>query len=301
MNKTIKASLIGAGATILAAIIGLNTGKSIEQKHIQNEINAAMGDMVNIIGDGNNVTINDIKDLIADYQNLKSNNDSLIAQNAKYFDDLMNANKQLEELQSNAEGIPEFVFNDLGLYINGEENSINKNASVVTINGSDYFSKEIVQNLLSDNENMTIKNDTIFIGKVIENKADLLTQKIVDSFECNNINTIMDSYGTTHVNSLCFNPLCFNSRDTYIIFNLNEKYLYLDMSVSISEKTQSGSNGILIVKADDKVVYTSEQLFLTTKPFTIKDIPINNCNLLTISYNYNGFNQCILSDAIVYN
>ena len=203
MKTSIKAAIItgvfGVIGTVSAAIIGLNTGKSMEQKHIQNEINAAMGDMVNIIGDGNNVTINDIKELITDYQNLQSNNDSLIAQNAKYFEDLTNANEKLEELQLNVQGMPEFVFNNLSLCIDGDEKLINKNASVVTINGSDYFSKEIVENLFSDNENMTIKNDTIFIGKVIADKSHLREKKVVDyNSGCEFLKSAKDSYGNVY-------------------------------------------------------------------------------------------------------
>ena len=95
MNKTILAALIGAGATISAAIIGLNAGKSSEQKNIQNEINEVMGDMVNIIGDDNEVTINDIKDLVEDYQNLQKQNKSLTDQNIKYFDVQLEAEHRL--------------------------------------------------------------------------------------------------------------------------------------------------------------------------------------------------------------
>lgn len=296
MNKTIKASLIGASATILAAIIGLNTGKSMEQKHIQNEINAAMGDMVNIIGDGNNVTINDIKDLITDYQNLKSNNDSLIAQNAKYFDDLTNANKQLEELQSNVENIPAFVFNDFGLCINGGDSPINKNSSMVTIDGNEYFSKEIIDSLLSDNENMTIKDDTIFIGKVIADKADLSKQKIVDcNSGCEFFKTAKDSYGNTYSNIV---NLYNGAR---IIYNLERKYTIMDLQIAISSNSQLNEYCILTIKADDKTVYTSEQLSKTTEPFLIDNIPINNCSLLTIEYNGDWGNQCIVSNGIVYN
>ncbi len=68
MNKTVLASLIGASATIIASLISLNAGKPLgknaEQQYIQNEINEALGDVVNIIGDGNNVTIHDLKDFI---------------------------------------------------------------------------------------------------------------------------------------------------------------------------------------------------------------------------------------------
>lgn len=172
---------------------------------------------------------------------------------------------------------------------------------MVSIDGREYFSKEITQKLIPDDQNMTIKDDTLFIGKVIADKANLSSQRVVDSFIYDNVDNIVDSYGNIHTNTLCFNPSCYNSRDAYVIFNLDDKFNYLDMPISISENTEANSHGILIIKADDNVVYTSDQLVLTTKPFSLKSIPINKCSLLTINYNYNGFNQCIISDAIVYN
>lgn len=305
MTDTIKAALItgilGFIATIAAAIIGVHFGKTSEQKNIQNEINEVLGNVVNITGNDNEVTVNNIKDLVDEYQRLQSQNKSLLDQNSKYFSDLTEANYQVNALQSKANDMPSINFNNLSLSIDARDIPINKNNSMVTIDGKDYFSKEIIEKLIPNNQNMTIKDDTLFIGKVIAVKANLYNQRVVDSFIYDNVDNIVDSYGNIHTNTLCFNPSYYNSRDAYVVFNLDNKFNYLDMSISISENTQANSHGILIIKADDNVVYTSEQLVLTTKPFSIKNIPINNCSLLTINYNYNGFNQCIISDAIVYN
>lgn len=63
MGKEIKAAVIagilGIVGTVSAAVIGAKYGESTEQKNIQNKINEVMGDMVNVIGDGNEVIIND--------------------------------------------------------------------------------------------------------------------------------------------------------------------------------------------------------------------------------------------------
>ena len=53
--------------------------------------------MVNIIGDDNNVTINDIKELIADYQELKVQNDVLTAQSTEFYNELEDAKNKIEE------------------------------------------------------------------------------------------------------------------------------------------------------------------------------------------------------------
>ena len=106
-----------------------------------------MGDMVNVIGDGNKVTINDIKDLIKDYQELMAQNDSLTAQNTKYFDDLTKSNSQVEELQKLLEDIPDIQYKDLGLSINGNIIPINSSKSSVVINNRTYLSDDFIKNL----------------------------------------------------------------------------------------------------------------------------------------------------------
>jgi len=76
----------------------------------------------------------------------------------------------------------------------------------------------------------------------------------------------------------------------------------LKISVAISDTAKLDLSGILTIKADDKVVYTSESINKTTIPFTELDIPIDNCNLLTLEYTgSSNYIDCIISSAEVYN
>lgn len=300
MSKTILASLIGAVATITAAFIGINYGKTTEQKIIQNEINEAFGGVVNVIGDGNEVTINDIKELLADYQNITEQKESLLEQNAKYFDDLTNANEEIKNLQSQMEDNPIFEYNSLGLSIDGSDILINKNKSMVTIDGQDYFSKEIIENLISDTQNISIKDNTLFVGKVVTDKANLCDNTTMDQRNFNIINTITDSYGNNYANALYCST--GNTGKKYIIYVLNSKYAFLKFKLAIRDDAYLDDTGIITIIADDTIVYTSENLYKTTEPFTVYDIPINNCKLLKITYDCGTDNiDCIISDAIVYN
>lgn len=79
------------------------------------------------------------------------------------------------------------------------------------------------------------------------------------------------------------------------------EYSFLKFTISIEEYADTGKTGNIIVKADNEIVYTFEGLNKQTEPFEISDIPINNCSLLTIEYNSESTNQCMISDAIVYN
>lgn len=290
----IISAIIGAIATISAAVIGRNIGE-------KNAVQQLYSQITTVNGNNNTITINSVDDFITQYNKLLSENETLKSQNSQYFADYTEQKNINNALESQLGEQPIVSYNDLGLCIDGDDISINKQKAMVLIDGREYYSKELAESFLNEDQNIIIKDETLFIGKVVADKANLLEQRIVDSYIYDNVDNITDSYGNTHINTLCFNPDCYNSRDAYVIFNLDEKFKYLDMSISISENTNANSHGILIIKADDNVVYTSDQLLLTTNPFSIKNIPINGCNLLTINYNYNGFNQCIISDAIVYN
>lgn len=271
-------------------------GKSSEQKNIQNEIQAAMGNVVNFMGDNSEVTINSVKDLVDEYQRLQSQNKSLLDQNTKYFSDLSEANYQVNALQTKTNDIPEIKFNDLSLLIDVQDIAINKNNSMVTIDGRNYFSREIVESLISDGQNFTIKDDTLFIGKVIAEKANLFGQNVLNkSQHLQYMNTVKDSYGNTRTNVI-MNGYYRSS----IIYSLNKRYSYLKCTVSISEDYYFGYTTTLTIISDEEIVYSSD-ITKTTEPYDI-EVPINNCKLLTIQFDSNiGSDGCIISDAIVYN
>lgn len=300
MSNTIKAAIITGVAAIVAAVIGVSFGKSSEQKNIQNEINKVMGNVINITGNDNEVTINSIKYLVDEYQRLQSQNQSLLDQNSQYFSDLSEANYQVNTLQAKVNDIPSINFSNLSLTIDAQDIPINKNNSMVTIDVRDYFSREIIESLITNEQNFTIKDDTIFIGKVIAEKANLFEQKVMHQYGCEIQDTATDSYGNIYTNML-FMKTPFSQNHDYIIYVLNNQYSLLRFSGAIRDSAQLNRKGILTIKADDQVVYTSNSLNKKTELFTEVDIPINYCTLLTIEYDSEGYNGCIMSDAIVYN
>lgn len=297
MSKTIIAACIGAIATIAAAIIGVIAGKNIEQKNIQKQFNTAMGNGVNIVGNENEITINDIENFMNNYQVLQEQKESLLDQNEKYFNDLTEANSKIEELQLQTDNIPAFNYSSLSLSVDAEDIPINKNNSMVTIDGREYVSKEIAEKLLDENQNMTIKDDTLFIGKVVADRANLVDQDVIEiSGDFVNGEKVTDSYGNTHLNAI----YC-KRYDGRVIYNLKRKYNFLKCSFSIEENGNIDQYTTIIIKVDDIQVYSIEITKLD-EPITNVEIPINNCSLLQISCeNEDGSCSCIISDAIIYN
>lgn len=240
----------------------------------------------NIISDSSVKNSNEYLLLLNEYNQLKEQNDEL--------------NNKISELETQTNDIPVIEYKDLNLSIDGIDIIVNKNKSMITINGREYFSKEILENLVPDDKNLTIENDTLFIGKVITEKSSLFDEVIVDNENISKTNNSKDSYGNIHTDVLY--PRNYHA---YIIFNLNRKFSLLKFKLAVQENGYS--DAIITIKADDAIVYTSPKLIITTEPFDVIDIPINYCSLLTIkidSGTNDGFGKgfdCIISEPIVYN
>lgn len=292
-TATIIAAVIGAVATISAAFIGRNIGE-------KNAIQQLYSQVTTINGDNNTVTVNSIDDFITQYNKLTNENETLKAQNSQYFADYMEQKNINVSLESQLIDNPVISYNNIGLCMDVQDIPINKNNSMVTIDGRDYFSREIVESLIPDDQNMTIKEDTLFIGKVIADKANLFDQIIMDQYNCEIQDTATDSYGNVYTN-LLFMQTQYNYNHDYIIYVLNGQYSLLRFSASIRDNAKLDRKGVLTIKADDQVVYTSDSLNKKTELFSEIDIPINFCKLLTIEYDSEEYCGCIISDAIVYN
>lgn len=324
-SKTIKV-LTKCVVPIIVAFIGLIAsafgGAIFQQIRTQNYIKDVMGNNITIDGDDNDIVINDIESLTqnylkltSDYESLKQQKDSFAEQSVKYFDDLTDANntidelnvgynKEIEELKKQLDSAPVIDYKNLALCIDIYDIPINSKNSMVTIDGRDYFSREIVENIIPEDKNMTIKNDTMFIGQVVAEKDNLFKQTVFEQNGINKIDTVTDSYNNNYSDVLCTDTsYSYGSLYTnYITYNLDAQYSQLMFSIAIRQNADPNSTGILTVKADDEVVYTSRTLDKKIKAFTTPEIPIHNCDLLRIEYTPNNrYIDCILSNAIIYN
>jgi len=294
MKTEIKAAIItgllGIIGTISAAIIGKDIGEKDAVQQLYSQMTA-------IYGDNNTVTINSVDDFIAQYNKVISENETLKAQNSQYFADYTEQKNISNSLEAQLGENPNFLFKNMGLCIDGEDIIINKQNSIVTIDGREYYSKELAENFLDEDQNITIKDNTLFIGKVIADTANLIDQRIVDiSGDFVNGDKAIDSYGNSH-----FNAITCGYYDGRIIYNLNRNYNYLKCSFSINEDGDLNGYTSIIVEADNEQVY-NVTITKLQEPIIDIEIPINNCSLLKISCeNEDAACSLIISDAIVYN
>lgn len=286
MNKKVLASLIGAGATIAAAFIGKDWGE-------KNAVQQLFSQVTTVNGSDNIITINSVDDFITQYNNLLQENEILKSQNSQYFMDYTEQKNISNSLESKLEERPDVLYSDLGLCVNADDIPINKNNSMVTIDGRDYLSKEIAEKLIPDDQNMTIKGDTLFIGKVIADKTNLLDQYQMGISWCKIEDSITDSFGNICANAIHF----WHFQSGYVMYNLEEKYLNLKCKISGTSKSPMEGGSTVYIIADDNIIYTSPQINKLTDPYEV-DIPINNCKVLKIRVDNN---TAIISDAILYN
>lgn len=284
-NKTaIIVALIGVVGVILSAFIGVKWGKNNVSIVVQT-------DGKNVILRDNDVqslaTENDmLKDKISDYESQIAN---LVSKNDELESKLGNANGELSE-------IPIVEFKDIGLSINGEEVQVNRTKSFAAINGNQYYSKDFINALIGEDQSVTTKDDILYIGKIVAEKANLTDQVIISSKYMYLRDSITNSYGNNYTNAIVS-----DRSSNEIIYSLNEKYSMLKAKVSVVQKGAKGANGYLEIWADDQSVYKSPELNIMTQEFDI-DIPINNASLLKITYNTNNSTvRCIIADAVLYN
>lgn len=309
MSDTVKGAIIGA---IITGIFGLAgsifvAGMAKDQGE-QETINQLNSQIANVNGDNNTVTINSVDDLINEYSELTSENKSLVSQNTKYYDELEEAkskieeyenqsNSKVQELEEQLNDKPDIQFKNISLSINGENIPINPMNSSAIINNRTYYSDEFVKSLIDSDYNISVQDDVMYIGKIIKEKSYLMDEWVFNSKSTTFDESITDSYGNVHTKALRF-----YDTNCSIIYNLNSEYSLLKCNISIRDISNMDKTGVITIKADDTVVYTSPVLTKTTEPFDVEDIPIYNCSLLTIEYSANSVhNQCILDDIVVYN
>lgn len=316
MNKTVLAAIIGAGATITAAVIGVYAGRAYEQNIVQNQIEEVLGNNVNVVGDGNNIVINDATTLAHEYMKMQSDYDELQSQNNYLVGENTNLSKaldkssqeikenqtesniEIEDLKAQINNFPVVDFKNLALCIDVDDVSINTNKSAVSIDGRDYFSREIVEKLITEEQNLTIKNDTIFIGQVVAEKAKLTDQWLMGNLRCSIEDSLVDSHGNTHTDCIVLgNRNYYDSSE--IKYSVGGKYDSINGIISVASESGMYNKGTITIKADDEVIY-SEQLDKDFQPYPLERA-INNCEIIDISYSGNTGFFIIFSDVTLYN
>lgn len=294
-----KRTRIKAVAKIIAAMLG---GGIIYNLGVNLYINS---NAINISGGTNTIILNDWKsfvdgynDLLEEYTNVKEENKRLEAQNEQYYTDYTEQKSLNESLTSEIDGNPDVTFNSLGLCIDGEQIPIDSTDSVVDVNGREYWSKEIATKFLSDSQKYSVENGNLNIGKVLADKTDLFGL-FVNGDNSNLIKSgaVVDSYNNSHSN-VVVNDYTRKS----ITFVLDGKYSMLKISAAMHERCNDSVTASFTIKAGEETVYSSSIMDVRTEPYEVTDIPINNCNLLTIEFSSNSvYENIILYDAVVYN
>lgn len=260
--------------------------------------------VVSINGDNNVVTFNSVDDFVQSFLKVNDENVILREKNDSYFEDIINLKAELKEknaiLKENSEAlnaVPAMTFSDVGLSVNGEDINVKKLNSMLAINNTEYFSRDFLKGFLRDDQQMTLKDGILYIGRVIAEKASLFDQYVNDGKNISIVESARDSFGEMHSKSL---EIFTHSRKSHIIFSLQNRYSMMKFKLVASENAKLNRKGNIIIYADQELVYTSPDISKTMEEIS-KEIPINHCSLLTITYVGDTSMDCIMSDIEVYN
>lgn len=278
----IIAALIGVIGTISGSVIGVIWGK--------NNVNV----IVQI--DGKNIVLQD-----SDVQEMASENEELKRKISDYEAEITDLKGQSEELATklgNAngelEGIPSIEFVELGLSINGEEKLINREKASVYINGVQYYSQDFVNSLLPDNMSASVKDGTLYIGKIVKEKTNLFDRPVIhQSGSTYFYDSIKDTYGNAYGSALVF-----EYSDRFVSFNAGRNYSHFKCTVAMQERYNG--QGELQIMTDDNIIYTSPEIINMTEPFDI-DIPINQASTISIGTIGDSTSRIFISNAVLYN
>lgn len=290
-----KRLAIESFVAILCAVLGIIFGKVTStyyyngQKISESELNDIMSEN---------------SDFKAQNESLKTDKAELSSQISQLTADIQKCEKDNEELTKVNESLNEQIIGNpvienrsLGLSIDGEERLINKDEASLLVNGRQYYSKEIVDNLLPDNKNAVEKNDMLYVGKIIKEKVNLLDQQIIDISQHASIQeNIKDTYGNIHTKAVVF-----ALGDDNISINANREYSNLKFKMAVVDSKKGG--GIIQIESEQGVLFISDNITSTVEPIEF-DIPINQASKISIqildSDKYKS-PYLMITDAILYN
>lgn len=268
---------------IIAAIIGVVFAKENSTKMIQeNENIIVLSEEIQEMENKNEKIKNEISTYKEEIEELKSQNKELETK-------LAIANSESEDIQA-------MEYRNFGLFIDGEEKLIEKDKSLVLINGRKYYSKDFVDNLLPPDKAATEKNNMLYIGKIVKGKSNLLDRQIIDITDRSQVKletNVKDTYGNIYDKAVLF--LLY---DNSITFNANREYSKLKCVLNVMDGRTGG--GIIQIESEEGILYTSEEILSTTEPLEI-DIPINYASSITIKKIGMEETCNMITDAVLYN
>lgn len=278
------------GGIISAYVGGTHTGAEQQNEYIQSQI-------ANVNGDNNNITINNVDDIIKQYTKLVEDNEKLEKQNTQYFEENAELKEEQKTNEDKLSGQPEYNFESVGLSIDGEKVAVDTSNSVLIFNGKEYWSKELATKLVTDNKEIKKEDNCIYVGNVITDATNLFDLHINDNNGAWVKDMAGDSYGNTRFNVL----ISYNSPSGYATFVLKREFKYIKFGIAACDSCRESATMAYVIRADDKIVYTSKSFNKKTEPFNEESIDIGNCNLLTIEFSTDNFGEAFVYDAVVFN
>lgn len=320
MKTKVKVALISFSAIIGSSIISgwymYKSGKEVGAQNAMIEVNEGIQqtarengininydydpDSVQYILDNYKNVVDENKKYQEEYnikqndlnETLRKNNETIknLEDNLKIYKD------ENAELKTQLSSIPALKYVNAKLLINGDDAKTNDKNSLIYIDNVPYYSEQIVNALIGEKYALTLKDDVLYYGKIIKEKALLSSMWVVTSENASYENTIIDSFGFTRTNALCF----FKGSGS-IVQSLNKDYNFIKGSIHIPDNAIDDSIVSVQIYADDKLILDKPYIDKTTEKIEF-DESINGASKLKIIYDGSHYESKVaICDAIVYN
>lgn len=101
----------------------------------------------------------------------------------------------------------------------------------------------------------------------------------------NSENSLIDTFGNEYSQNI--NTFSMNGTEHFATYYLNKDYSYLIGTIAIEQDSPNGSNAIITIYANNKILYTSNQLDTSSQPIDFS-INVNDYEYITITHTGNG-------------
>lgn len=297
-DKTIKAAVIGAIATLLAAIISAfigvyyGTGKGIEQTAIYYNEKIVTSE---------------------DYEALRNERDNLYKEKVDLTSETKDLNTQKEKLEKTIEELekenkefaskPDIKFESSQLIIDGIPSGFT--GSVAYVNNKKYYEEAFFKSVV-DSQDVSNDDNNVYVGDI--QTEDKMPVSLFELPVFNSTNyaeesfNVTDSLGNTHPQAIVYesryeSPDKQNQKKLYLEYKLDKKFKKISFKLAYGSDSDFAS---LIIYSNDTLLYTSPNMEQKSESISV-ELDISERDYIAfICYGTSAYKKLILYDIYLY-
>lgn len=331
-KASVVIAIIGAVATITAAYIGRESGKSKIISSIVNEAGGSIiiNEMGNAESDANAIAVQlkqnqeqidklqrennslldsneSLSQLQQENSQLSKNLSQLQQENTQLAENLQNEQQKSQDLQRQITSVPSIEYKGIKAYLDGAEVTGVENPMAL-INGKTFYNEDLIKQIFGHyNTGFELAGDSLYVGKkIILETLPLSKAEVFDMHSGISINSGQrKDFNGNEFSGVLINGYSSGSR-IGVTFSTNKSYNRLTGRICISDTTSTEASGKIEISVtmDDSnskeytPIYTSETFTKITDPIPFT-IDIGDAKLVKICLIQNNFITPVAFDVVI--